>query len=216
METPPARLLVKRGPTLHREFNLLDIDTTLGRGATNSVVFADPEVSRRHARITRDLEGYTLEDLSSTNGTYVNGKRLNGRIRLHNGDELALGEVVILLFVYEQEYELYVPAAERVETAVPPRQSYNNPVEIRVPASERVLSQDNHWEDLGQPQSYNRSSRRRRAFGCGCVLFLLVVMCMAALFFLDAYQQGRLLYCGPVRPVFEAFLGPFGFTPACG
>lgn len=72
------------------------------------------------------------------------------------------------------------------------------------------------WTEPGAAEEAPRRSRRRRVLGCGCAVLLLVFLCAAALFFLDAYQQGRLLYCGPLRPLFELLLGPFGFSPVCG
>jgi hypothetical protein len=51
--------------------------------------------------------------------------------------------------------------------------------------------------------------------GCGLLVALLLV-CAGTFLILDAYDQGRLLYCGPAQSLFEAILGPLGlFTPAC-
>jgi hypothetical protein len=58
-------------------------------------------------------------------------------------------------------------------------------------------------------------NRRRWVLGCGCGCLLVVFLCMATLFFLDSYEQGRLLYCGPLQPLFEMLLDPLGFSPAC-
>ena len=69
----------------------------------------DREVSRHHLRFTKGADGFTLEDLGSTNGTFVNGKRVTGAIALKNGDMVGLGETVTL------QYETGRPGA-----AVPP------------------------------------------------------------------------------------------------
>jgi pSer/pThr/pTyr-binding forkhead associated (FHA) protein len=61
--------------------------------------FYDPEgyVSRRHAQIIKARNGYFIVDLNSSNGTYVNGRPLTAARarRLHNGDRVEIGEVVI-------------------------------------------------------------------------------------------------------------------------
>lgn len=217
MEMQTARLLVKRGPTLHREFALTTAETTLGRGTVNSIVLADQEVSRRHARILFDATGYMLEDFGSTNGTYVNGRRISGSVHLQNGDEIALGEAVILQFESVDAATVVEEPVFGGETAVPLATLPSEPPTARpVPQTpNEPPTDDAEWKDIGQPDIKGGTSVRRRLLGCGCVIFVLIFLCMASIFFLDAYQGGRLLYCGSIRPFFEAVLGPFGFAPIC-
>ena len=75
-------------------FTLLGL-TTFGRSTANSLALDHPTVSKRHARI-RLVDGeFILEDLGSSNGTAINGKRLSGPVKLTNGDRIAFGEVVV-------------------------------------------------------------------------------------------------------------------------
>ncbi|MHB8193452.1 MAG: FHA domain-containing protein [Bellilinea sp.] len=53
-----------------------------------------PGVSRRHARLIQQDQGYLLEDLGSSNGTFVNGERISTGVQLKNGDEVRLGQAV--------------------------------------------------------------------------------------------------------------------------
>src|SRR6187399_606549 len=71
---PVARLEFILGPMANQTLNLSEEVTTIGSVAGNTVVLADPAVSRKHAGI-RKLDGntYELADLGSTNGIYVNG-----------------------------------------------------------------------------------------------------------------------------------------------
>lgn len=62
----------------------------IGRSRECDVVLADPNASRRHAEIRRDREGWIVRDLGSTNGTLVNGRRVQVA-RLRPGDRLTLG-----------------------------------------------------------------------------------------------------------------------------
>jgi FHA domain len=66
-------------------------DQVLGRDASADVTVPDPAVSRRHARIYRGADAVWMEDLGSTNGTYINGDRLTVPYRLRDGDEIKLG-----------------------------------------------------------------------------------------------------------------------------
>ncbi|MCU0240898.1 MAG: DUF4388 domain-containing protein [Vicinamibacteria bacterium] len=67
----------------------------LGRHRNNDIVVADPKVSSFHARVERNEEGYTLQDLGSRNGTFVNGRR-ESCVRLKNGDKVQMGMALLL------------------------------------------------------------------------------------------------------------------------
>lgn len=90
------RFVMRRGPQPNQIFELSEAMITLGRDITNAIVINDREVSRHHLRLTRGADGYTLEDLGSTNGTFINGKRLTGAVLLKVGDMIGLGETVTL------------------------------------------------------------------------------------------------------------------------
>src|SRR5437899_2229404 len=69
---------------------------TVGRSEDNDLVVDDPRVSRFHARIWREVDGYGLEDLDSLNGTFVNEQPLRGAARrLDDGDSLRIGQTVL-------------------------------------------------------------------------------------------------------------------------
>lgn len=87
---PPAEAALIRAHDGNRV--ALRKGSTLGRLPTCDVTLDDPSVSRRHARIDCGPDGWTVEDLGSTNGIKVNGRRLD-RTRLFDGDELQLGNV---------------------------------------------------------------------------------------------------------------------------
>lgn len=89
-----ARLLLK-DDGLSRSFPLSMETQTLGRSPNNNIVMADPVVSTFHARIDRTPEGFTIVDLTSTNGTFVNGKRVSTAI-LKPRDELQVGGVKLV------------------------------------------------------------------------------------------------------------------------
>ncbi len=104
---PHARLVIEKGRSTGKQFMLSDVEAHIGRWDADGGVFPDvdldtddPEakVSRRHARITVTKGQYFLEDLGSTNGTFINrGKRLipGERQALCDGDEIIVGKTFL-------------------------------------------------------------------------------------------------------------------------
>ncbi|MGI8707925.1 MAG: FHA domain-containing protein [Actinomycetota bacterium] len=84
-------LIVKRGPNAGSKF-FLDTDTTgVGRHPESDIFLDDITVSRRHAEIRRGGDGFSLHDVGSLNGTYVNRERVEGA-ELRSGDEIQIGK----------------------------------------------------------------------------------------------------------------------------
>ncbi len=96
------RLVVRSGPTQGKSFDLTKNEVTIGRDTANDIVINDPEISRKHARLVLQGNGYVLEDLGSTNGTYVDGQRLMGPYVLRPGDTILLGENINLGYEVSQ------------------------------------------------------------------------------------------------------------------
>ena len=92
------QLIMRSGPTPGAAFTLEGDQISVGRDSTNEIVINDAEVSRRHARLTFQGGKYVLEDLGSTNGTFVNGQRLAGPRVLKSGEVVSFGEQIVLVF----------------------------------------------------------------------------------------------------------------------
>ncbi|MFZ1699395.1 MAG: FHA domain-containing protein [Pyrinomonadaceae bacterium] len=100
-------LVIERGDLPGTEFNLVNDESTIGRWDADNGIFpdvdldahdSDAKVSRRHARIVRNSGKYFIEDLGSTNGTYVNrGRRLlpGNPQPLKDGDEIIVGKTFL-------------------------------------------------------------------------------------------------------------------------
>ncbi len=123
------QLIMRQGPQPGEILSLNKQMMAIGRDGRYDIVIIDPEVSRQHARLTLQPEGYLLEDLGSTNGTFVNGARLTQPHLLTDGDQVGLGETVVLdyqAFVNEVIETVMSPHAaldvfpEPAKTAVPP------------------------------------------------------------------------------------------------
>ena len=94
----PQGVIVAREGTVKREVRLSAEPITVGRDPKNDIVLDDRRVSRRHAEVRLRLGRYTLYDLASTNGTFVNGRRIAEMV-LSDGDHIAIGgaELVVTL-----------------------------------------------------------------------------------------------------------------------
>jgi hypothetical protein len=89
-------LIVKRGPNAGSKF-WLDADVThIGRHPDSDIFLDDITVSRRHAEIRRGSEGFSLHDVGSLNGTYVNRERVEGA-DLRSGDEIQIGKFKLVV-----------------------------------------------------------------------------------------------------------------------
>ena len=94
---PQYQLVVRRGPRAGETFELKSQTVIIGRDSTADIIINDPEVSRNHCRLILD-RSYYLQDLGSTNGTFIDGQRLGGEpVRLANGQIIQLGSNVTLL-----------------------------------------------------------------------------------------------------------------------
>jgi len=92
------QLVMRSGPTPGMTFPLEGDQLTIGRDSSNGVAINDAEISRRHSRLSFQGGKYVLEDLGSTNGTFVNGQRLGGPVVLKPGDVVSLGEQIVLMY----------------------------------------------------------------------------------------------------------------------
>ncbi len=91
--------LVLESETPPREFPLTQEYVYIGRSPQNDIVINNPHLSRQHARLIRQKDVYLLEDLDSTNGTFVNDRRITHAVLLQPGDRIRLGPEVVLRFL---------------------------------------------------------------------------------------------------------------------
>src|SRR3954470_425358 len=87
------QLVIAEGKETGREFVFDQASVLIGRTSECDVVLYDPGVSRKHARIFGEGEGYFVEDMGSSNGTKVNGSIIKKKL-LADGDAISLGPVV--------------------------------------------------------------------------------------------------------------------------
>jgi pSer/pThr/pTyr-binding forkhead associated (FHA) protein len=92
-----ALLLVKHGPNAGSTFLIEQDATSIGRDPKSDVFLDDVTVSRKHAELRRTSGAFTIHDLGSLNGTYVNRERVE-MTTLASGDELQVGKFKLAFF----------------------------------------------------------------------------------------------------------------------
>jgi predicted component of type VI protein secretion system len=115
------QLVVRKGPRPGQLFPLTTELLTIGRDPLSDIVLNDSEISRHHAELKQTKEGYELKDLGSTNGSFVDGRRLSGEAEaLKPGQVIMFGSNVTLIYQAVSDAD---PMATMVGpmAAMPPR-----------------------------------------------------------------------------------------------
>ncbi|MBN2303571.1 MAG: FHA domain-containing protein [Anaerolineae bacterium] len=207
MQASSFRLIVRRGPQPNKIYELDKSTITIGRDITNDIVINDPEVSRHHCRLTQGGGGFTVEDNGSTNGTFVNGQRLQGAYPLQYNDMLGLGETVTLAYESAAQaatmvgggapggeygapagpggYAQHPPAAPYSGGyGVPAQPSSSYPMPGR-PGSQPPMAYENVYDYQDEPYE-GGGAGRWAILGCGCFLVLCIVTSVIGGIIIDA------------------------------
>ena len=221
MSEASFRLVVRSGPNPGMTFDLTKEVTLIGRDVTNDIVIGDAEVSRQHARITRTPGGYVVEDMGSTNGTFVNGERLTAPRVLRDSDLVGLSEKVTLSFeavvpgtdetvVSQAEEPERYPPTVRDPMPVPPESKPSPPSGMATPSPRPVTPTPKPAAATPSPvqpvapptpiqQPVVEEEPRKRSpwlmAGCGCLVIIAVLV--AVLWYMDA-NHPDILYA-PLR-----------------
>jgi serine phosphatase RsbU (regulator of sigma subunit)/pSer/pThr/pTyr-binding forkhead associated (FHA) protein len=131
------KLTVENGQQQHAEFQFQN-PIVIGRGGAVDFVLADPGVSRRHAMLRQDGRAWTVEDLGSGNGTFLNNRVVSHRSPLTDGDILRLGSI---LLKYEDTSEAPRPSDT---TSVRVMDSAPSQILMRVPVVEEPRAGHEH------------------------------------------------------------------------
>lgn len=94
----PPRLLIVSGIMLGHQIEVFDVPVTIGRATECTLSLPYPAVSRTHCRIYQNDGQVWIEDLGSTNKTYVNGHAITGKILLNDGDQIGVGNSALKFF----------------------------------------------------------------------------------------------------------------------
>ena len=175
----------------------LDADETIiGRGEENGIVLNIAEVSRTHAVLIKAEEGFMIKDLGSTNGTYVDKKKIGGKYLLKPGDTIMLGDAIYMTYQadIDPEETLIAPRPEEKEaadvTAVTPKPAV-------VPGEPAPSTKPRKTKPVEESLSKSQVAEDKKGktwlwagIGCVVVIFFLIVVGLIAFDYLN-------LYCTP-------------------
>jgi predicted component of type VI protein secretion system len=116
------QFVMRSGPNPGKVYQLEASEIVIGRDSSNGVAINDGEISRKHAKLSLHGAAYVIQDLGSTNGTFVNGQRLTGTQVLNPGDSISFGENISA--VYEAASDpnaTVISSAQAPKTAAPVR-----------------------------------------------------------------------------------------------
>jgi pSer/pThr/pTyr-binding forkhead associated (FHA) protein len=200
------RFVMRSGPAVGKVYPLELQEISIGRDNTNTVAINDAEVSRRHARMELRGSAYVIQDLGSTNGTFVNGTRVSGMQVLNSGDTVSFGEGIVLAFESVMDMNATVLSAKPSQTAVqrPAPAPISTPPPVYKPAPSPVYSGQVPAGPVPMPAPAAAKGKKKFPVWIIIVLILLVIICACAGFFL-VIDQLR-LWC-KVVPFLVPILG---------
>ena len=210
------RLVVRQGPIPGQVFECDRNEISIGRDIANDFVINDAEVSRRHARLTLEVDRYQIEDMNSTNGTYIDGQRLIGPHIMAIGEIIMFGDNVGVIFEGETAPS-DITVISTVDLGSTPVAAIPAPIETPVQLNTPIQPKVNEYpiveESIPEIEPEPPEEIAKKPInnwllaGCGC-LVVIVLLFVAALVFIDQYEGG--LYC---RTPFDIIFGTLGFCP---
>ena len=115
-----GKLVVLEGSEAGREYSLVQATTLIGREPGLHIVLAAPGISRRHARVIRRGDEYLLEDMGSSNGTFLNGKQITAAELMRSGDNVSFGHLVGMRFLGPQSDATQVRSLPKEQPSAAP------------------------------------------------------------------------------------------------
>ncbi|HOU12137.1 MAG TPA: FHA domain-containing protein [Anaerolineae bacterium] len=190
-------LIVTEGPNQGQSYALQEMICTLGRTADNTVVIDSPRISRHHTQIRLLPEGAIVEDMGSTNGTWLNNRRLTSPQRLMPGDIIGLADYVTFRFEVEEEVwtEKLIPAMPGAPTQVmddvystpvpPPPRGYQEPYrQYAEPETPPFVPAQSAPPAALQPIVAPRAKRPQWVYIVVAILLVLICICAAVAVYL--------------------------------
>jgi pSer/pThr/pTyr-binding forkhead associated (FHA) protein len=178
--TAQFQFVMRSGPTPGATFSLEGDQILIGRDSTSNITINDAEVSRKHARLNFQGGKYVLEDLGSTNGTFVNGQRLVSPVVLKSGDVVSLGEQIVLMFEalsVDPGATVMVPH-KSAPSAAP--STIAAPAPAPAPSVPAAPSQQYYTPSVAPAKRTNWLP-----IGIGAAVILFICVCVGALWYID-------------------------------
>jgi len=189
-------LTVIKGFNKGEVFPLDEDEVIIGRGEDNDIVLNIAEISRTHSALTRGEEGYIIKDLDSTNGTFVDKKKIGEKYLLKSGDTIMLGDAIYLTYQADADPEETLVAAPPEEISAPDETAATPIPAAREEASspaETLREGKTAEENLSRNQVTEEKKGRTWLWaGIGCVVVIIFLIVIGLIIF--DYLN---LYCTP-------------------
>jgi predicted component of type VI protein secretion system len=200
------QLVIRSGAGAGKVFPLEKTEMHVGRDVTNELVISDEKVSRRHARLYTEGDQYVVEDLGSTNGTFINGARLSGPHLLRVGEQITFGETSIVSYERvdsDPNATVMSTITSSPSTVQAPKQEVISP---KPPAQSRQSSQYISSQvplareefDASVPPAAARKKSNTPLIIILIILALFICFCAAAFWMIDSNN----LYCNIAPSLF--------------
>jgi predicted component of type VI protein secretion system len=203
------QFVMRSGPSIGTIYPLEAAEIIIGRDASNNVAINDAEVSRKHAKLTLQDSGYLIQDLGSTNGTFINGQRITNAQLLKPGDTVTLGENIVL--IYEPLFDPNATVVSSIQspmTVAPMRKPAPAPAPVSNPPPPSIVPVDNFPGQAQVPQGQKSvpPAKAKKKFPIWLILVIvfLVIICGCVGFFLIIDQFN--LWC-KVLPFLVPLIG---------
>ncbi len=169
-------LEIIEGPSAGQQFNIAQ-PTVIGRDDSADLVIDDTQASRRHARIEPTAHGAIVEDLGSTNGTFINDNELHGRAELSPNDELLVGITVMQVRTLQE--------VQRQPSVARPVPSFAIP-ESRPTFTDAVTGEQQRPAGSGVPELERLRDSRVKTKASLAPLAIFVLAALAVVIYLGA------------------------------
>jgi len=198
------QLVIRSGAGAGKVLPLDKSEMHVGRDVTNDLVISDEKVSRRHARLYSEGDQFVVEDLGSTNGTFINGARLSGPHLLRAGEQITFGETSIVSYERSDDdpnatVMSTISAAPPTSRPVPPPAgaSQQAPKAAQAQSSSRAPLARDDFEAAPQP-SAPKKKPKTLLIVILIILVLFVCLCAVGFWIIDSNN----LYCSIAPSMF--------------
>jgi pSer/pThr/pTyr-binding forkhead associated (FHA) protein len=192
------QFVMRSGPNPGKVYPVDGNEVSIGRDSTNAIAINDAEVSRKHARMELRGASYVIQDLGSTNGTFVNGNRTTGIQVLNPNDIVSFGEGIVLMYEAISD-----PNATMLSSSKPPKTAAAIQRPVAAPAPAPVVAPApapapaySGQVPAGPVQAPVAAPAKKKGSGKIILIIILVLVvclilgCVAALLWIDADKTG--------------------------
>lgn len=194
-----GKLIVRSGSNVGDEKELNKKLICIGRDPSNDLILENNEISRLHTKITQSDDSYLIEDLNSTNGTFINGRKITKPENLFDGDLISLGESNIFeISISKEEENSAEIKTEIIEKKIADKDAFlkeNKNVELKKPEIIKKGEKESH------PFLSNFSKLSTWKIVLLMALGFIILFCVIPLVFIELTNQ----WCNLFSGFFNAF-----------